>query len=159
MRHRRLGQRIEGAPASFAAIPQKPVRTAPADDLAPRAMRTTPSRDALDAARPQARPPDGCAAQPSSRPRPLPQPPSPAPPSPARAAPRSSARSPKARPQNPQASSNRSPIRARLNHINRYRYKSLNPADDCLGNDLSAQTERRLMFRAFAGGQDRARQA
>ena len=32
MRHRRLGQSVERAPASFAAISQKPVRTTPADD-------------------------------------------------------------------------------------------------------------------------------
>src|ERR1700729_970401 len=51
MRHRRLGQRVEGAPAAFAAKPQKPVRTAPANDIAARAMGTALSRDALDAGR------------------------------------------------------------------------------------------------------------
>ena len=47
MRHRRLGQRIEGAPTALAAKPQKSVRAAPTDDLASRAMRTALSRDAL----------------------------------------------------------------------------------------------------------------
>ena len=51
MRHRRLGQRIEGAPAALAAKPQKPVRTAPADDLASRAMGTPLTLDPLDAGR------------------------------------------------------------------------------------------------------------
>src|ERR1700723_4077561 len=51
MRHWRLGQRIEGAPAPLAAKPQKPMRAAPADDLAARAMGTTLSRHALDAGR------------------------------------------------------------------------------------------------------------
>ena len=51
MRHRRLGQRVEGAPATLAAEPQKPVRAAPTDDLAARAMGTALSRDALDARR------------------------------------------------------------------------------------------------------------
>src|ERR1700728_4577989 len=51
MRHWRLGQRIEGAPAALAAKPQKPMRAAPADDLAARAMGTALSRDALDAGR------------------------------------------------------------------------------------------------------------
>jgi hypothetical protein len=46
MRHWRLGQRIEGAPAALAAKPQ-PMRAAPADDLAARAMGTALSRDAL----------------------------------------------------------------------------------------------------------------
>src|SRR5271169_6200594 len=40
MRHRRLGQRIEGAPAALAAKPQKPMRAAPADDFSARAMGT-----------------------------------------------------------------------------------------------------------------------
>ena len=40
MRHRRLGQRVEGAPATLAAKPQKPVRAAPADDCSARAMGT-----------------------------------------------------------------------------------------------------------------------
>jgi hypothetical protein len=53
MRHWRLGQRIEGAPAALAAKPQKPMRAAPADDLAARAMGTALSRDALDAGRSQ----------------------------------------------------------------------------------------------------------
>jgi hypothetical protein len=47
MRHWRLGQRIEGAPAALAAKPQQPMRAAPADDLAARAMGTALSRDAL----------------------------------------------------------------------------------------------------------------
>src|SRR6202042_407023 len=51
MRHRRLGQRIEGAPAALAAKPQKPMRAAPADDFAARAMGTPLSRHALDAGR------------------------------------------------------------------------------------------------------------
>jgi hypothetical protein len=51
MRHRRLGQRIEGAPAALAAKPQKPMRAAPANNLATRAMGTALSRDALDAGR------------------------------------------------------------------------------------------------------------
>src|SRR5271163_2272233 len=51
MRHWRLGQRIEGAPATLAAKSQKPMRAAPADDLAARAMGTALSRDALDAGR------------------------------------------------------------------------------------------------------------
>src|ERR1700729_2278385 len=51
MRHRRFGQPIEGAPATLAAEPQKPVRAAPADDLAARAMGTALSRDAIDAGR------------------------------------------------------------------------------------------------------------
>ena len=38
MRHGRLGQRIEGAPAALAAEPQKAIRTAPTNDLAPGAM-------------------------------------------------------------------------------------------------------------------------
>src|ERR1700727_2192143 len=53
MRYRRLGQRIEGAPATLAAKPQKSVRAAPTDDLAARAIRTAPSRDARDAGRSQ----------------------------------------------------------------------------------------------------------
>ena len=53
MRHRRLGQRIEGAPTAFAAKPQKSVRAAPTDDLASPAMRTSLSRDTLDAGRSQ----------------------------------------------------------------------------------------------------------
>ena len=51
MRHRRLGQRIEGAPAALAAKPQKPMRAAPADDFAASAMGTPLSRHALDAGR------------------------------------------------------------------------------------------------------------
>jgi len=53
MRHRRFGQRIEGAPAAPAAEPQKPIRTAPTDDLAPGAMGTPMRRDALMAGRSQ----------------------------------------------------------------------------------------------------------
>ena len=53
MRHRRLGQRIEGAPTALAAKPQKSVRAAPTDDLASRAMRTALSRDALVTGRSQ----------------------------------------------------------------------------------------------------------
>src|SRR5271163_475563 len=53
MRHRRLGQRIEGAPTTLAAKPQKSVRAAPTDDLASRAMRTALSRDALVTGRSQ----------------------------------------------------------------------------------------------------------
>ena len=51
MRHRRPGQRIEGAPAALAAKPQKPMRAAPADDFAASAMGTPLSRHALDAGR------------------------------------------------------------------------------------------------------------
>ena len=51
MRHRRLGQRIEGAPAALAAKPQKPMRAAPANDFAASAMGTPLSRHALDAGR------------------------------------------------------------------------------------------------------------
>jgi hypothetical protein len=51
MRHRRFGQRVEGAPAALAAKPQKAVRAAPADDLAARAMRTALGLDALIAGR------------------------------------------------------------------------------------------------------------
>ena len=40
MRHRRLGERVERAPATLAAKPQQPVRAAPADDRSARAMRT-----------------------------------------------------------------------------------------------------------------------
>ena len=50
-RYRCLGQRIEGAPATLAAIPQQPVRPAPADDLAARAMGTTLTLHPLDAGR------------------------------------------------------------------------------------------------------------
>lgn len=53
MRHRRFGQRIEGAPAAPAAEPQKPIRTAPTDDLAPGAMGTPMRRDAPMAGRSQ----------------------------------------------------------------------------------------------------------
>src|SRR6202042_1477332 len=53
MRHGRLGQRIEGAPAALAAKPQKSVRAAPADDLAARAMRATLTLDPFDAGRSQ----------------------------------------------------------------------------------------------------------
>src|SRR6202035_2502286 len=53
MRHRRLCQRIEGAPTALAAKPQKSVRAAPTDDLASRAMRTALSRDALVTGRSQ----------------------------------------------------------------------------------------------------------
>jgi hypothetical protein len=53
MRHRRFGQRIEGAPAALAAKPQQPVRAAPADNLATRAVRTPLSFDPLKAGRSQ----------------------------------------------------------------------------------------------------------
>src|SRR5579863_2957928 len=53
MRHRRFGQRVERAPAGLATVPQKSIRTAPADDLATRAMWTPLSRDALHPARAQ----------------------------------------------------------------------------------------------------------
>src|SRR5574337_694765 len=52
-RHWRLGQRVEGAPAVLAAEPQQSMRTAPADDFAPRAMRTALTLDPLHAGRPQ----------------------------------------------------------------------------------------------------------
>jgi hypothetical protein len=51
MRHRRFRQRIEGAPAALAAEPQKPVRPAPADDLAAGAMGTTLALHPLNARR------------------------------------------------------------------------------------------------------------
>src|SRR6201999_1949136 len=51
MRHRRLGQSVEGAPAALAAKPQQPVGTTPADDLAAGAMRATLTLDPLDAGR------------------------------------------------------------------------------------------------------------
>src|SRR5271156_6450734 len=53
MRHRRLGQRIEGAPATLAAKPQKSVRAAPTADCAPRAMRPALGRAALVTCRSQ----------------------------------------------------------------------------------------------------------
>src|SRR5271169_1856808 len=40
MRHRRLGQCVERAPAALAAKPQKAMRAAPADDFSARAMGT-----------------------------------------------------------------------------------------------------------------------
>src|SRR5271167_247910 len=40
MRHRRLGQSVERAPAALAAKPQKAMRAAPADDFSARAMGT-----------------------------------------------------------------------------------------------------------------------
>src|ERR1700749_4252901 len=49
MRHRRFGQRIERAAATLAAEPQQPARAAPADNLPPRAVRTTLTLDPLDA--------------------------------------------------------------------------------------------------------------
>ena len=53
MRHRRFGQRVERAPAALAAKPQKPIRTAPADNVAAGAMRATLTLDPLDAGRPK----------------------------------------------------------------------------------------------------------
>jgi hypothetical protein len=47
MRHRRLGQPVEGAPATLAAEPQQPVRATPANDLAAGAVRTPLSLDPL----------------------------------------------------------------------------------------------------------------
>ena len=38
MRHRRLGERIEGAPATLAAEPQQPARASPGDDRSSRTM-------------------------------------------------------------------------------------------------------------------------
>jgi hypothetical protein len=103
MRHRRLGQRIEGAPAALAAKPQKPMRAAPADDLTARAMGTALSRDALDAGRSErvlltaAR---ATLLRRSSRRAPQPRSSSQAPPSPPSAGPRSSPKLPIAKPQN-----------------------------------------------------------
>ena len=53
MRHRRLGERIEGAPAALAAEPRKPMRASPGDDRSSCAMGTALARHALMAARPQ----------------------------------------------------------------------------------------------------------
>ena len=53
MRHRRLGERIEGAPATLAAEPRKPMRASPGDDRSSCAMGTALARHALMAARPQ----------------------------------------------------------------------------------------------------------
>src|ERR1700678_2526675 len=53
MRHRRLGERIEGAPAALAAEPRKPMRASPRDDRSSRAMRTALVRHPLMAARSQ----------------------------------------------------------------------------------------------------------
>ena len=47
MRHGRLGQGVERAPAALAAEPQKSMRASPADDLAARAMRAASALDAL----------------------------------------------------------------------------------------------------------------
>src|ERR1700719_3277079 len=47
MRHGRLGQRVERAPAALAAKPQKAVRAAPADDFSARAMWAALGLDAL----------------------------------------------------------------------------------------------------------------
>src|SRR4029077_20687642 len=47
MRHRRLGQPVEGAPATLAAEPQQPVRATPANDLAAGAVRTPLSLNPL----------------------------------------------------------------------------------------------------------------
>src|ERR1700734_24000 len=99
MRHRRLGQRIEGAPTALAAKPQKSVRAAPTDDLASRAMRTALSRDALVTGRSQRVLLAATLAGPLRRTSPL---------RPARARPRASPKPPPAKPQNPQPSSNRS---------------------------------------------------
>src|ERR1700722_17664746 len=118
MRHWRLGQRIEGAPATLAAKPQKPMRAAPADDLAARAMGTTLSRHALDAGRservllpaalaPRLRRRARRAPSPArlfKRPNSLPA-----------LATRSSPKSPIAKPRNPQPSSNHSLARISLN--------------------------------------------
>ena len=47
MRHRRLGERIEGAPATLAAEPRKPMRASPGDDRSSCAMGTALARHAL----------------------------------------------------------------------------------------------------------------
>src|ERR1700722_9528944 len=47
MRHGRLGQRVERAPATLAAKPQKAMRAPPADDLAARAVRAALGLDPL----------------------------------------------------------------------------------------------------------------
>ena len=110
MRHWRLGQRIEGAPAALAAKPQKPMRAAPADNLAARAMGTARAATRSTLVVPSAsswrlRLPPFFAEAPAS---PQPRSPSQAPPSPPSVGPRSSPKSPTAKPQNPQPSSNRS---------------------------------------------------
>ena len=51
MRHRRLGQRVERAPAALATEAQKAVRAAPADDFSARAMRTAMAFHTLMAGR------------------------------------------------------------------------------------------------------------
>ena len=53
MRHRRLGERIEGAPASLAAEPRKPMRASRRDERSSRAMGTALVRHPLMAARSQ----------------------------------------------------------------------------------------------------------
>src|SRR5215475_123383 len=51
MRHRRLGERIEGARAALAAEPRKPMRASPGDDRSSRAMGTALARHSFMAAR------------------------------------------------------------------------------------------------------------
>src|ERR1700733_8075044 len=51
MRHRRLGQPVEGAPATLAAEPQQPSPWSPANDLAAGAMPTPLSHGPLKARR------------------------------------------------------------------------------------------------------------
>ena len=123
MRHRRLGQRVERAPAALAAKPQQPVRAAPADDLAARAMRTALALHALNAGRSKrvlapARLPPASEEPPDLSLRAA----APAFASAAKAspsAPRSSRQSPTAKPKNPQPSSNQPSIRPSLTQINR----------------------------------------
>ena len=50
MRHRRLGEPIEGAPATLAPEPRKPMRASPGDDRSSRAMGTALARHPLMAA-------------------------------------------------------------------------------------------------------------
>ena len=53
MRHRRLGQPVEGAPATLAPEPRKPMRASPGDDRSSRAMGTALACHPLMAARSQ----------------------------------------------------------------------------------------------------------
>ena len=53
MRHGRSGQGVERASTTLAAESQQPIRAAPADDLATRAMRAAPAFHPLDAYRSQ----------------------------------------------------------------------------------------------------------
>src|SRR4029077_6137314 len=134
MRHRRLGQPVEGAPATLAAEPQQPVRATPANDLAAGPVRPQPTVS-RPAPRPtpepppaqdstfQARPPDAPASPALALKSPPPRRRRPRPLSQAsqrlrRGAPHSFPKSTPAKPQNPQPSSNRSLDPTQFNQIN-----------------------------------------